>query len=253
MDDPELDAGRHRHALQALARINRISMAGWRLWREVRELAHSGEPSDAGSQPLRVLDVACGGGDVVAWVATRARRTGLPLEIHGCDVSPRALENARDWWEAVAPASGHGPTDPGAGRGSPYPAADSLRPHFFRLDALRDPMPGDYDLVTSSLFVHHLERAEAVTLLRRMAEACRRRLFVQDLCRTRLGYVLAWLGLHTLTRSDVARTDGLLSVEAAFTRAEVRELCAEAGLVGAVISSSWPQRWTVRWERGRVA
>ncbi|MDX1494528.1 MAG: methyltransferase domain-containing protein [Longimicrobiales bacterium] len=240
MDDPELDAGRHRRALQALARINRISLTGWRLWQEVRDLHHRH------GEPLRVLAVACGGGDVVVWVAARVGRAGMGVQVDGCDVSPRALDDARKRWEGAMPSQA------GALQGADASEAvgpTTCGPRFFRVDALRHPLPEGYDLVTSSLFLHHLERGEAVALLRRMADACRRRLLVQDLRRTRLGYVLAWLGLHTLTRSDVARTDGLRSVEAAFTRDEVVELCHEAGLTGAVVSSGWPQRWIVRWDR----
>ncbi|NNL31028.1 MAG: nucleotide-binding protein, partial [Gemmatimonadetes bacterium] len=110
-----------------------------------------------------------------------------------------------------------------------------------------------YDLVTSSLFLHHLAWPEAVELLRRMAAGARRRLFVQDLRRTRLGYVLAWLGLHTFSRSEVARVDGLRSVEAAFSVDEARRLCAEAALRSAVVGVAWPQRFIMRWDRAEVA
>jgi len=223
MDDPDLDRGRHREALEALSRINRISRAGTRLWREVESLARR-RPGEA----VRVLDLACGGGDVILDVAARAREAGIATELHGCDVSPVAVGRAR-------------------GAAAASDAGDMLQ--FHELDVLADPLPDGYDLVTSCLFLHHLARSEAITLLRRMARATSRRVFVQDLRRTRLGYFLAWVGLHTLTRSDVARVDGLRSVQGAFTIAEVRSICAEARLQGAEVCRSWPQRFTVRWER----
>lgn len=227
MDDPDLELDRHLEALRALDRVNRVSLGAWRLGREVADLREPGAP-------VRVLDVACGGGDVLARVAASARRAGWSVVLHGCDRSPQALDAARSIAAQV-------PDDTG----------NELR--FFELDALRDPIPEGYDLVTSSLFVHHLEWSDAVHLVRRLAQAARRRLFVQDLRRTRLGYLLAWLGLHTLTRSDVARIDGLRSVEAGFTVAEARRLCAEAALHGAVVSTAWPQRWIARWDRMAAA
>lgn len=230
MDDLDLDPDRHHHALSALARVNRVSLGAWRLGREVAALQ---QPSGG---PVRVLDVACGGGDVLVRVARAARRAGRPVVLHGCDRSPRALEAAR----AAGNAAGL-PGNASDGGGGVV--------HFFEHDALRDPIPDGYDLVTSSLFLHHLAWAEAVQLLRAMAAAARRRLFVQDLRRTRTGYVLAWLGLHTLTRSDVARVDGLRSVEAAFTMDEARRLCTEATLEGAMVGTAWPQRFVVRWDR----
>jgi hypothetical protein len=82
-----------------------------------------------------------------------------------------------------------------------------------------------------------------------MAEACRKVLLVQDLRRTRLGYLFAWVGLHLLTRSDVARSDGLVSVAAALTLSEAARLAAEAGLEGATVRPCWPQRYALRWAR----
>jgi 2-polyprenyl-3-methyl-5-hydroxy-6-metoxy-1,4-benzoquinol methylase len=126
--------------------------------------------------------------------------------------------------------------------------------HVFDADVVRgaltqDGSEGAYDLVTTSLFLHHLDWPQGVRLLREMARTARRTVLVQDLRRTRLGYGLAWLGLHTLTRSQVARVDGLRSVQGALRLAEVREMCTEAGLDGAIIERRLPQRFTVVWRR----
>jgi len=203
MDDVDLEVGRHVSALHALRRVNRISFAAARVWTEVRRM-HA-----VLRRPVRVLDIACGGGDVLVDVARRARRAGLAVELHGCDMSSVAIAEARRL---------------GASR-------DVLK--FFELDVMRDGLPQGYDLLTTSLFLHHLGHA----------------VLVQDLRRTQLGYVLAWIGLHALTRSDVARWDGLVSVQGAFTLSEVAELCREAGLHDVEIGTGWPQRFTVRWMR----
>ncbi|MDA0328649.1 MAG: methyltransferase domain-containing protein [Gemmatimonadetes bacterium] len=219
MDDPGLDPVRHRRALRALGRVNRISFAAERVWGEVRRLHEEMQ------RPVRVLDIACGGADVLVHIARQARRSGVPVELSGCDISPVALAEARRL------ASGEAAVD------------------VFELDVLREDLPSGFDLMTTSLFLHHLSREDAVALLRRMSERTERALLVQDLRRTRLGYVLAWVGLHTLTTSDVARADGLVSVRAAFTTEEVADLCREAALIRAEIAYGWPQRFTIRWER----
>lgn len=221
MDDPALDVGRHRAALRALRRVNRVSGAAGRVWRQARMLhAHL-------RRPVRVLDVACGGGDVLLDVAGRARRARVPIALHGCDVSRVALDELM--------------------RG----AADAGFRHVegFELDAIEGDLPTGYDLITSSLFLHHLDRADAVALLARMAAATAHSLLVQDLLRTRLGYGLAWIGLHTLTRSDVARVDGLRSVRAAFVLGDVRAMCADAGLSDARLERVWPERFVLHWRR----
>src|SRR5688500_5345469 len=89
MDEPGLDVARHVQALDALARVNRMSLTAARVWREVRALARQGV------RPVRVLDVACGDGEVLLEVGRRARRHGIEVDLCGCDLSAVALERAR--------------------------------------------------------------------------------------------------------------------------------------------------------------
>ena len=95
MDQPDVDAAEHRHALAALARINWLSDSSGIFWPALRRLAR-----EVG-RPVRVLDLACGGGDVTIALARRARRAGLAGEFAGCDLSPVALEVARSRAEAA--------------------------------------------------------------------------------------------------------------------------------------------------------
>ena len=219
MDDPSLDRARHLHALQALARVNRVSLAASRIIREVHAIAGS-RPG-----PVRVLDVACGGGDVLIDVAKRLQGTTMSVELCGCDVSPVALGAARQ------------------------AAPDAVGIDFVEVDAIEGALPAGYDLICSSLFLHHLSPEVVIRLLQRMVGAATHSVLIQDLRRTRLGYVFAWIGLHALTRSDVARTDGLISVRAAFTVPEVEALCRDAGLTDVQVSAIWPQRYSIRWRR----
>ena len=90
MDDPALDGERHREALRGLERINRWSSSSRIVWFPIKTLAQERTFS-----PLRVLDIATGAGDVPIQLWHRARRAGLPLEVDGCDQSPRAIEYAK--------------------------------------------------------------------------------------------------------------------------------------------------------------
>ena len=222
MDAPGLDPTQHVQALQALARVNRLSGVAARVWKDVLHMSREHGVRAKGG-PLRLLDVACGGGDIMVGVARRAAAAGVPLEVHGCDVSPVALEHAR------REAERRGVT------------AD-----FLARDVLAEGLPGGYDLVCSSLFHHHLSNEDAVKLLRAMADAGHA-ILVQDLLRGTLGYVLAWSALRLLSRSGVAREDGPRSVRAAFSLSEVRTMAVEAGLAGAVIRRGWPERFILRW------
>jgi SAM-dependent methyltransferase len=218
MDAPDLEPARHVHALDALSRVNMVSLVARRVWTEIEQLAR------LGARPVRVLDLACGGGDVLAALARRALKAGLEVELHGCDRSRMALEHARAG---------------SAGLGVSYVV----------LDVVGEPLPSGFDLICSSLFLHHLGTEDAIRLVRAMAHATERRLLIQDLRRTRLGHLFARVGLRMLTRSDVALHDGPVSVESAFTTEEVSTMCRQAGLGTAEVRTCWPQRLTVRWAR----
>jgi SAM-dependent methyltransferase len=148
------------------------------------------------------------------------------LDLHGIDFSPTAISHARRRARA---------------------AATSL--DLWLANALRGPLPDGFDVVTCSLFVHHLTDDQAVDLLQRMAAATRRLLLVNDLRRSVPGWLLASTACRLLTRSRVVHADGPLSVARAFTRAEVRGLADRAGLRGAVVMPQWPFRFLLTWDR----
>jgi hypothetical protein len=125
-------------------------------------------------------------------------------------------------------------------------------PYVFCLDAVRDPLPTDYDVLSCSLFLLHLEQAQAVDLLRRMAAAAWRCVLVHDLRRGLAGFWLAYVGARVLSRCDVLHIDGPRSVRAAFTVAEAAELARRAGLEGTAVTPRWPFRFLLSWRTSGV-
>jgi len=103
--------------------------------------------------------------------------------------------------------------------------------------------------VTCSLFLHHLDDDDAVTALRRMADAAAIGIGAADLDRSQGGLLLAQIASRVLTRSPVVHTDAALSVRGAFTKSEARRLAERAGLQGAVVRAAWPYRWVLWWRR----
>jgi len=226
MDDPSLDAASHHAALRGLRRINALSRPVAALWPAIAQLAAGTCGTRDRDRPLRILDVACGAGDVTIGLWRRARRAGVAAEVHGCDVSQQALEFARQ-----AASRRHAEV------------------RFFAHDALGRPLPDSYDVIVSCLFLHHLEEDRAVAFLRAARLAARRMVLVNDLERCRIGFLLAYGGTRVLTRSPVVHVDGPRSVRAAFTTAEARALAQRAGLADAEVRPCWPWRWLLIWKR----
>ena len=86
MDEPDLEPERFLGALVGLRRVNRVTRSARTLWLDLRETARR-----QSTRTIRVLDVACGGGDVLVDLWGRAQRAGLSVEFHGCDLSPLAV------------------------------------------------------------------------------------------------------------------------------------------------------------------
>lgn len=223
MDQPGLEEAAHHAALAGLRRVNWLSGGVPAMWQQLQTLARTASVD----RPLRVLDVACGGGDVIVRLAERAKRHGLPILFDGCDISETALKLG-------------------------YQLARQRRMldmRFFQQDVLHEPLPDRYDVILCSLFLHHLDQSDAVLLMKNMAQAARRAILVDDLLRTRLGYLLCWVGCRIVTQSRIVWNDGPLSVRAAFTMEEARQLAGQAGLNEIQIRRHWPERFLLRWSR----
>jgi SAM-dependent methyltransferase len=221
MDQPGLNPADHRAALRGLARINFVSGSARILWPELQHEAHLQQTG-----PFTVLDVATGAGDMPIRLWARARRAGVSMRIAGCDISATAIAIARD-----------------------AAARTGTEVEFFAADALKEGLPDHFDAITCSLFLHHLDEADAVEFLRRIAAAARKLVLVNDLSRSRFGLILAAVGSRLLTRSEVVHVDGPRSVRAAFTPSEALALANRAGLIGAKVVRRWPCRYLLSWRR----
>jgi SAM-dependent methyltransferase len=153
----------------------------------------------------RVLDLATGSGDIPRLVIDYAKKVGARVTVEAIDQQASTLEIARDL-------------------SADYPEID-----FIQGDALLFGDEGQYDIVLSSLALHHFDEAAAVRMLERCRLLSRRFVLVSDLRRG----VLATVGVHLLTaliyRDPMTRTDARLSAARAFSFREFGSLADRAG------------------------
>ena len=218
MDSPDIAPESHHRALAGLERINFWSNSAGIVWSQL-------EPLLDATRTVRVLDVATGGGDVPVALWKLSREAGVNLDISGCDKSPVAIEYAK------ARAEAHGA---------------AIR--WFTWNLFTDPVPQGYDVIVSSLFMHHLDSEQAVEFLKKLAAGAATRLIVNDLRRSTAGWMLA-LGTACVLRSRVVLIDGPRSVRAAYTMPEAAELAARAGLKDVKIEPRFPLRFVMTWSR----
>ncbi len=228
MDDPAIDPIEHRRALGGLRRVNRLCQTGKHVANAVLGIAKQHNRSS-----ISVLDIGCGSGDVAVNVGRRLAGK-VECTITGWDISQTAVDCATKEWgdlQSRLPAS----------------KRSSVPVQFQQADVFQS-SDAKFDVVYCCLFLHHFTEEQAVQVLGRMKEIASIAVVVDDLVRSRFGYVLAKIGCHLLSRSPVVHFDGPQSVRAAFTGSEAIQLASQAGMRSCSMRRHWPERYLLRWD-----
>jgi len=101
-------------------------------------------------------------------------------------------------------------------------------------------LPGSFDYVFSSLFLHHFEDARVIELLRSFYSVARRGVVMCDLERHILPYLFLPATKHLFGWRRVTVHDGVISVRASFRRHELAELGRKAGIQSASVRAHRP-------------
>lgn len=96
---------------------------------------------------------------------------------------------------------------------------------------------GSFDLVTASLFFHHLSDEDCVQVLKNMYRVARRRVIVNDLHRAPLAHMSIAVLTRLFSNSVMVRHDAPLSVRRGFRPAEMVRLAERAGITASVYRS----------------
>jgi len=119
-------------------------------------------------------------------------------------------------------------------------------------DALHLPFrDGAFDVVSCSLFAHHLEPDELQRFASEALRVCCRAVMINDLIRSRLHLALVYAGLP-LFRSRITWHDAPASVRGAYTRNEMRQMFEDLPVRKIEISRHYLYRMGVLlWKGGR--
>lgn len=216
MDALTLPDARYARVLSHLARVNAVTLSHRPTLRFVGRLLKRQSPG----QPLRLLDVGFGQGDMLRAIARLAEKRGATVELTGVDLNPRSEQAAR----AVTPA-----TMPIRWITGDYQALAGQR----------------WGAVISSLVTHHMtpdQRREFLIFMEREAALG---WFVNDLHRLRFPFMGFPLLAMLLGADPIVRRDGQLSIGRSFRASEWRAMLADAGIAGAQVQRWFPARLCV--------
>lgn len=193
MDDPGCDPERLRRTLRRFGLVNRTVAKWGRVYRtllrpELIEL----------ERPARLLDIGCGGGDVLRHLVRIARADGFEIDGLGIDPDPRALEVAN--------------------RAGPLVGVSYRRAYARELveEGAR------FDLVVSNHLLHHLTEDDFADLLddsERLAPAL---CVHSDIARGRVAYLAFAVASVPVAPGTFLRVDGLRSIRRSYTPAELQ-------------------------------
>ena len=213
-----------RDCLRDLAEVNRITHA----YKPTQEFLARVVKRHDRAQPLRILDVGSGGGDMLRTIALWAHERDLPVELTGIDLNPYSARAAREFGDRHSVAANARARELARWSGNiTWLTADvfSYAP---------DVQP---DVIVSALFTHHLSSPEIVHFLRWSEQNARLGWFINDLHRSRrAAFLFRFLpiifGWHHFIRHD-----GPVSLRRAFFPADWQRMLDEANISGAEIES----------------
>lgn len=152
------------------------------------------------SRELTIVDLGCGGGDLIRRVATFGRQQGYTFKLIGLDANKDAIEYARSLSGA-------------------YPEISFKHQNIFSDDFEKL----EYDILLSTLFLHHFKEQEIIGFLKKAIKKVRLAIIINDLHRHRLAYYLFKL-ISLGFNNNMIRQDGLVSILRGFKRKEIEKI-----------------------------
>ena len=177
------------------------------------------EIETAALRTFSILDVGAGSGELLRVAADWARQTNRHLNAVGLELNERSAESINEESQRFDEISSV------RGNALELPFADN-----------------SFDYVICSLFTHHFVDEQVVTILREMSRVARRRIFVIDLNRHPIAYLLYTTLGKLMLHNRLIRHDGALSILRSFKAGELLELGQRAGLRDVWVQRRFPFR-----------
>lgn len=171
-------------------------------------------------EEISIVDLGCGGGDMLKEIAEWGRHNKLKLNLTGIDANPNIIDFAK--------SNSHG-----------YPEINYSVQNVFSEDFTQRKS----DIIIATLFTHHFNNKELVGLMKNLIAQSRLGVVINDLHR----HWLAYYSIKTLTsifsKSAMVKYDAPLSVLRAFSRNDLSSIMQEAGINEFQLIWKWAFRW----------
>ncbi|NLD93635.1 MAG: methyltransferase domain-containing protein [Fibrobacter sp.] len=203
MDDPSCDTQRLIRTVGQFEIINMLFTRSHYL--ATRYLIPQGV--NARTRSLSVLDIGAGGGDFARGLSRWAERHGTHLEITCIDIDPRIVDFAREQCNGYSNIT--------------IEQGDIWSPELAKRR---------FDCVFANHFLHHIPDQSIPDVLSLLNSLAKEKLLINDTRRSQLAYTGYAIFSRLFLHNSFAAYDGLLSIRKGFSKRELTDHIAHAGL-----------------------
>lgn len=193
MDDFSISGKILRSTLDTLAHINKW-LGGNKVTLNGLKKVIKNHPKN---EPITIIDLGCGGGDILRKVSKYGKKEGYTFKLVGVDANKDAVDYARELSKDYPEIS--------------FVACDIFSDAFESLQ---------YDVVLTTLFLHHFKEDQIISMLSSLINKAKSGIVVNDLHRHPMAYYLFKLVCITIKNKMIIE-DGLTSILRGFKRDEL--------------------------------
>ena len=222
LDDFLVDQNVLRATFQQLKKINEFTLGYWPTMSTIRYfLERYGR-----NRVINILDIGCGDGETLRRIDDYGRTRKFSLRLKGIDLNKQviALANEENFSKDI---------------------------NFIHGDALANDSTQVYDLIISSLTMHHLKDEDIIKLMHWMSLNARIGWFISDLHRHPMAYYFIKYFVRLGKFNRYIRHDAPLSVARGFRRQDWNKILSNAQFNHNDVRISWyPNfRYGIRYEK----
>ena len=215
MDDFSIAGPVLNDALDKLATINRLLGGNVVTLNGLKTLLKN-QPK---SKSITIIDLGCGGGDILRAIAKYGREEGFNFQLIGVD----ANKNTTDYAATLS--------------------KEYVNISFVNVDVFSEAFKGiQYDIVLTTLFLHHFKEVELIKLLNQLLKTATIGMVVNDLHRNAWAYYL-FKFITIPVKNKMIIEDGLTSVLRGFKRNELVDLSKQLNII---YQLNW--KWAFRYQ-----
>lgn len=213
MDQPDVAEHETQQALRELEVINKL-LGGYHV------ILNALEKIKWENRTYTIVDLGCGGGDMLRAIADWAKKINRKVVLIGVDWNPVMTKYGQD-------------------NSKKYPNIT-----FKTMNVYDDElMKLNADITMNSLFCHHFDNDDLVTLVKRMHQLASQNVVINDLHRNWFAYYSIKVITSIFSKTYLVKYDAPLSVARSLSRKEWQIILAKAGITNYRLKWMWAWRW----------